>query len=164
LLTEALGNAHSFAGSDLACRSFTDLLLYSMLQALPNNYSERLARPAGSVVPGTVRRAEEYIRDHAAQPIALGDVAAAAGCSVRSLQLGIKQFRDTTPAAAILQARLEAVRQRLNNDEFVGNVTHLAYQYGFTNPGRFTRLYKTAFGVSPVDALRRNTLRFRDRP
>jgi hypothetical protein len=40
----ALGSAHSFAGSDLACRSFTDLLLYSMLQALPNNYSERLKR------------------------------------------------------------------------------------------------------------------------
>ena len=164
LLTEALGNAHSFAGSDLACRSFTDLLLYSMLQALPNNYSERLARPAAAAVPGTVRRAEEYIRFHAAQPISLGDVAAAAGCSIRSLQLGIKQFRDTTPAAAILQARLEAVRQCLSNDEFVGNVTHLAYEYGFTNPGRFTKLYKAAFGVSPLDALRHHTLRFRDRP
>jgi AraC-like DNA-binding protein len=164
LLTEELGNAHSFAGSDLACRSFTDLLLYSMLQALPNNYSERLARPAGFAVPGTVRRAEEYIRSHAAQPIALHDVAAAAGCSVRSLQLGFKQFRDTTPAAAILQTRLEAVRQGLGKDEFVGNVTDLAYQYGFTNPGRFTKLYRTAFGVSPMDALRRNTLRLRDRP
>jgi AraC-like DNA-binding protein len=164
LLTEALGDAHSFAGSDLACQSFTDLLLYSMLQALPNNYSERLARPAGSAVPGTVRRAEEYIRGHAAQPIALDDVATAAGCSVRSLQLGIKQFRGTTPAAVILKARLEAVRQGLSNDEFVGNVTDLAYQYGFTNPGRFTKLYKTAFGVSPMDALRRNTLRFRVRP
>eukprot|EP01037_Dinobryon_pediforme_P018335 gene18335-18599_t len=163
LLTEAQGDAHSFAGSDLASRSYTDLLLYSMLQALPNNYSERLGRSVGSPAPGTVRRAEEYIRAHATQPIALDDVAAAAGCSVRTLQLTVKQFRDTTPAAMILRARLEAVRQGLNSDAFVGNVTELAYQYGFTNPGRFTKLYRTAFGESPIDALRRNAPRFRDR-
>src|SRR3984957_1561544 len=142
LLTEALGDAHSFAGSDLACQSFTDLLLYSMLQALPNNYSERLAGPAGAAVPGPGGRARGEFRGRGAaprgpdaHPIALDDVATAAGCSVRSLQLGIKQFRSTTPAAVILKARLEAVRQGLSNDEFVGNVTDLAYQYGFTNPG-----------------------------
>ena len=61
-------------------------------------------------------------------------------------------------------ARPEAMRRGLSNDEFVGSVPDLAYQYGFTNPGRFTKLYKTAFGVSPMDALRRNTLRFRVRP
>jgi AraC-like DNA-binding protein len=163
LLVEELGHVHSFAGNDLACRSFTDLLLYSMLQALPNNYSERLARLTWSTVPGTVRRAEEYIRAHAAQPIALHDIAAAAGCSVRSLQLGFKQFRATTPAAAILQARLEAVRQGLSGGGVAGTVTDLAYQYGFTNPGRFTSLYKAAFGVSPMDALRRDPPCFRGR-
>jgi AraC-like DNA-binding protein len=105
LLIEELDHAHSSAGNDLACRSFIDLLLYSMLQALPNDYSERLARLAWSAVPGTERRAEEYIHAHAAQPIGLHDIAAAAGCSVRSLQLGFKQFLDTTPAAARPRAR-----------------------------------------------------------
>lgn len=155
LLTKELGNAHPFAGSDIACKSFTDLLLYSMLQVLPHNHSERLARAASSPVPGTVRRAEDHIRSHAARPIALHEVAEAAGCSLRSLQLGFRQFRDITPTTAIIQARLEAVRQALNSGEVAGKVIEIAFQYGFTNPGRFTKLYKTAFGVSPADELRR---------
>lgn len=161
VLTETLGDPLPFGGSDLAFRSFTDLLLYSMLQNWPSNYSERLAQPVGCAVPAMVRRAEEYIRAHAAHPIALDEVAAAAGCSVRSLQLGFKRFRATTPTAAILHARLAAVHQALSSHGFAGSVTDLAYKYGFSNPGRFTKLYRTAFGVSPTESLWRHAPRVR---
>jgi AraC-like DNA-binding protein len=154
LLMEEFGDAHPFAGNEIACKSFTDMLLYSMLQTLPHSHSERLARSASAPVPGTVRRAEDYIRAHAAEPIALHEVAEAAGCSVRSLQLGFRQFRDITPTTAITRARLEAVRQALNRGEVAGTVTDIAFQYGFSNPGRFSKLYKTAFAVSPADELR----------
>jgi AraC-like DNA-binding protein len=159
LLTEELASPHSFAPSEIACQSFTDLLLYTLLRCQPNNYSMRLARPAGFPVPGTIRRAEEFIRSRVGQPLALHEVAAAAGCSVRSLQLGFRQYRDTTPAAAIRQARLEAVRQVLAFGEGAGTVTKIAYEYGFTNPGRFSGLYKAAFGLSPAEELRRNPAR-----
>ena len=156
LLTQELASPHSFATSDMACRSFTDLLLYTLLRSQPNNYSVRLAGPANSPVPRSIRRAEEFIRSRAGQPIALHEVAESAGCSVRSLQLGFRQFRDTTPAAAIRQVRLEAVRQILAFGEGAQTVTDVAYQYGFTNPGRFSGFYKETFGVSPADDLRRN--------
>ena len=159
LLTQELASPCSFAPSDIACRSFTDLLLYTLLRSQPNNYSMRLARPANSPVPRIIRRAEEFIRSRAGQPIALHEVAEAAGCSVRSLQLGFRQFRDTTPAAAIRQVRLEAVRQILAFGESARTVADVAYQYGFTNPGRFSGLYKETFGVSPGDDLRRNPSR-----
>jgi AraC-like DNA-binding protein len=155
LLTQELASPCAFATSDIACRSFTDLLLYTLLRSQPNNYSMRLARPANSPVPRSIRRAEEFIRSRAGQPIALHEVAEAAGCSVRSLQLGFRQFRDTTPAAAIRQARLEAVRHVLAFGEGAGTVTEIAYEYGFTNPGRFSGLYKRTFGVSPAEDLRR---------
>lgn len=158
LLTQELASPHTFAPSALASRSFEDLLLYSLLQSLPHNHTNRLARATGSPVPGTVRRAEEFIRSRAGQPVALHEVADAAGCSVRALQLGFRQFRDTTPAAAIRQARLEAVQQALARGEAEGTVTAIAHQYGFTNPGRFTRLYTSTFGKSPAEALRRNPL------
>jgi AraC-like DNA-binding protein len=156
LLTQELASPNSFAANDMACRSFTDLLLYTLLRSQPNNYSTRLARPANSPVPRTIRCAEEFIRSRAGQPIALYEVAEAAGCTVRSLQLGFRQFRDTTPAAAIRQVRLEAVRQILAFGESARTVTDVAYQYGFTNPGRFSGLYKQMFDVSPADDLRRN--------
>jgi transcriptional regulator GlxA family with amidase domain len=86
----------------------------------------------------------------------LHEVAEVSGCSVRSLQLGFRQFRDTTPAAAIRRARLEAARQILAFGEGSRTVTDVAFEYGFTNPGRFAGLYKATFGVSPTEDLRRN--------
>jgi AraC-like DNA-binding protein len=102
-----------------------------------------------------VHRAEAFIRSRAGQPLALHEVAQAAGCSVRALQLGFRRFRDTTPAAAIRQARLEAAQQALLRGEIEGTVGDVAQRYGFTNPGRFTGLYKAAFGTSPTEAMRR---------
>jgi len=159
LLTEELASPHSFASSAIACESFTDLLLYTLLRSQPNTYSLRLSRPAGFAIPGTIRRAEEFIRSRAEQPIALHEVANAAGCSVRSLQLGFRKFRDMTPAAAIRQARLEAAREALTFGEDAGSVIEVACQFGFTNPGRFSGLYKAAFGVSPAEVLRKNPSR-----
>lgn len=157
LLTEELASPYPFAANAVACRSFEDLLLYSLLQSLPHTYTDRLARATSSPVPRTVRRAEAYIRSRAGQPIALHEVADVAGCSVRALQLGFRRFRDITPAAAIRQARLEAVHRSLVRGEAEGTITEIAHQYGFTHPGRFTRLYNARFGASPAEALRRNS-------
>jgi AraC-like DNA-binding protein len=159
LLTEELAAPRSFALSGVARQSFVDLLLYSLLQALPHNYTDRLARAAsGAPVPRAVRRAEDLIRSRAGQPLALHEIAAAAGCSVRALQHGFRRFRDTTPAAAMRRARLEAARQALVRGEADGaTVGEVARRYGFTNASRFTRLYAAAFGTSPAEALRRRS-------
>jgi AraC-like DNA-binding protein len=154
LLTAELGPENSFVSNEIACRSYIDLLLYTLLRSVPSNYSGRLANRASPAVPGTVRRAEEYIRSHAAQPIALHEVAEAAGCSVRSLQVGFRQFRDITPAEAIIQARLDAVREALVSPRVGRTVTDVALEFGFTNPGRFSRLYRMRFGDSPARQLR----------
>lgn len=163
LMVEELGSPALFAGSDVATRSFTDLMLYTLLRAVPHNHSERLARAGSPAIPGIVRRAEAYIRAHLEDPIALHEVAEAAGCSVRSLQLGFRRFRETTPLAAIRHARLEAVREALRSGETRGTVTDLALRFGFTNPGRFAHLYKEAFGEAPLDALRRDASHRPDR-
>ncbi|WP_428393994.1 helix-turn-helix transcriptional regulator [Lichenicoccus sp.] len=156
LLTEELADPHSFALNSIARQSFTDLLLYALLQALPHSYTTRLARgAAGSPVPRTVRRAEDFIRARAGQPVAMHEVAQAAGCSVRALQLGFRRFRDTTPAAAMRRARLEAARQALAQSDAEATVGDVARRYGFTNPGRFASLYKAAFGAFPAEAMRR---------
>ena len=155
LLTEELANPHSFALNSIARQSFTDLLLYSLVEALPHTYTDRLARVGtGSPVPRTVRRAEDFIHARAGQPVALHEVAQAAGCSVRALQLSFRRFRETTPAAAMRQARLEAAKQALARCETEATVGEVAQRFGFTNPGRFASLYKAAFGIFPAQALR----------
>lgn len=155
LLMGELAASGSAVLNGIARQSFIDLLLYSLLQSVPNTHTERLTRATRSPAPRSVYRAEDFIRSRAEQPIALHEVAEAAGCSVRALQLAFRQFRGTTPAGAIRQARLEATRQALmQGGAEAATVTDVAHRFGFTNPGRFTRLYKATFGVSPADALR----------
>lgn len=155
LLLQELTNPHTpGGGTELVTRSFTDVLIYTMLQDLPHNHSNLLIRPVGPPVPGTIRRAERYIKAHAAEPIALHDLAAAAGCSVRGLQVAFKQFREKTPTKAILEARMAAVRQAMECGHSRVNISAIAHQYGFTNPGRFSKLYTSLFGVTPLETLR----------
>ena len=161
LLVEELGSPAPFGLSDVAAGSFTDLLLYTLLRAVPHNHTGRLALTSTPAAPAIIRRAEAYIRAHVQEPIALHEVAEAAGCSVRSLQLGFRRFRETTPLAAIHHARLEAARESLRSGHTYLTVTELALEFGFTNPGRFTQQYKAAFGASPFAALQRDTPRHR---
>lgn len=156
LLVEELGSPAPFGHCDMARRSFTDLLIYTLLRAVPHNHSDRLALASSPAAPMSILRAEAYIRAHVQEPIALHEVAQAAGCSVRSLQLGFQRFRETTPLAAIRHARLEAARVSLRSGRPHRTVTELALQFGFANPGRFTQLYKAAFGESPLAALQRD--------
>jgi AraC-like DNA-binding protein len=154
LMVEELGTPAPFGGSEVATRSFTDLVLYTLLRAVPHNHSDRLAHGGGKVAPGIVRRAEAFIRANVEEPMTLQEVSDAAGCSVRTLQLGFQRFRETTPLLAIRLARLEAARAAIRAGGSGATVTDIALRFGFSNPGRFARLYKSAFGEFPVEAIR----------
>ncbi len=149
LMQEELAGPLPFAGSEIASRSFADLLLYTLLHAAQHSHSRHLLRPTPTATPGIIRRAEDFIRAHLEAPIALHDIAQAAGCSVRSLQIGFRRFRDTTPLAAIRQARLAAARDALAQAGAGDTVTTIALRFGFTHPGRFAAAYRAAFGEAP---------------
>lgn len=155
LMLELRSPIATILGSEAASRSFTDIFIYTLLRSLPHTYSEQIEQPGVSLAPGTLRRAESFIRANVEEPIALHEVAVAAGCSVRSLQLAFRNFRQTTPLLAIRHARLEAARDALRSAEAGTTITEVAHRFGFANPGRFTRLYRAAFGESPVEVLRR---------
>jgi hypothetical protein len=59
LLAEELASPHSFARSDIACQSFTDLLIYSLLRSHTHNNSNRLPNQPGTPVPRRIQRTEE---------------------------------------------------------------------------------------------------------
>lgn len=156
LVAELQAPMPSMLGCEAANRSFTDLLLYTMLRSVTHSNSRHIDKPVSSAAPGTLRRAEAYIRAHVEAPIAIHEVAVAAGCSLRSLQLAFRNFRETTPLLAIRQARLEAAGEAMRaSDAERVTITEVAHRFGFVNPGRFTRLYKAAFGETPAEVLRR---------
>ncbi len=142
------------ASNAVALASLTDLILHTLLLALPHSYSARLARPAAGIAPGVLTRAEDYMRAHAGQAIRMEQVAVAAGCSLRALNAAYRRFRDTTPLSALRAVRLANARAELMRDgeALIGEV---AARHGFSNFGRFASAYSQVFGELPSETVAR---------
>src|SRR5262249_39830324 len=84
-LTSEMELQGGIADIPVALGSLTDLVVSLVLRGVPHNYLERLGSGRFSAVPAYVRRADDFMRAHAAVPIRMEQVAAAAGCSVRTL-------------------------------------------------------------------------------
>jgi AraC-like DNA-binding protein len=149
-----MGRQGGVADNPVALAFLTDLVVSLVLRGVPHNYLDRLGSGRSGVVPAYVRRADEFMRAHTAIPIRMEQVAAAAGCSVRTLNAVFRQFRDTTPLAALHAIRLEQVHTELSRRMTDASVAELARCYGFTNPGRFTTAYRRRFGESPIETVR----------
>src|SRR5712671_1747113 len=133
-----------------------EYLLTLLLHHHGHNYSEELAQSVPTPVPGVVRRAERFIIDNAGASITVSDVADHLGISLRSLQVGFRQWRETTPTAFLRQVRLQLVRDELLRSGREANVTVIALRHGFSHLGRFSAQYRSAFGEDPSATLRRS--------
>ncbi|MBV1800079.1 helix-turn-helix transcriptional regulator [Siccirubricoccus sp. G192] len=143
------------ADNAVALASTTDLLMALILRGAAHNHSDQLDVGPASAVPVYVRRAEEFMRVHCASPIHLSDIAAAAGCSVRTLGSAFQRFRGRTPLAALHACRLEQVHAELCRNAGATPIGAVARRYGFTNASRFGIAFRRRFGESPLDTVRR---------
>ena len=157
-----LEQAQSPFGHSAVAARFEEFMINTLLHGQPHNYLEAIMGERRTATPKQVRRAEVYIRAHTEGAVRLSQIAQAAGCSVRALQLAFRAFRDTTPMALLKQARLAQARSELvAAHPGATTVTEVAAKYGFYNMGRFAHDYKTAFRQSPSETLR---LTFRPKP
>lgn len=124
----------------------------TLLGSLRHNYRVEVTRAADTAVPKQVRRAEEFMRAHADQPITVKMLAREARCSERALHTGFRQFRQATPMEVLRDLRLEGARRDLR--QAAETVTTCAQKWGFSNVGRFARLYADRFGEKPSYTLR----------
>jgi AraC-like DNA-binding protein len=146
------------AGNAVALASMTDFLVTLALRAAPHNYADRLDAGPAVVVPRHVRRAEAFMREHCAEPLRIAEVAAAAGCSVRTLGDVFRRFRGTTPLEALHMARLDQVHAELRRGATLddgASIAMVARRYGFTNASRFAAAFRRRFGEAPADVVRR---------
>ncbi|MBW4657014.1 MAG: AraC family transcriptional regulator [Kaiparowitsia implicata GSE-PSE-MK54-09C] len=145
------------ASNPVALASLTDLLISLVLRGAPHNYVDQLDGGASGVVPAYIRRAEDFIRANGAEPIRISHIAAAAGCSVRTLEHVFKHFRGDTPLGALHSIRLELARDDLIDSASGASVTTVARRYGFTNTARFATAFRRRFGETPSEAARRSS-------
>jgi AraC-like DNA-binding protein len=141
--------------SPLITSSAGQLLAATALAVFPNNaLTDPTVEDRHDASTATVRQAIEFINDHAGQDISAADVAAAAGVTIRAVQLAFRTHLDTTPMLYLRSVRLDRAHRELRAaDPVRGSVTAIAGRWGFSSVGRFTTYYRQAYGVLPRHTL-----------
>lgn len=130
-------------------------ILSGLLLSADHDLRAQLDAAARSIGPTTVRRAHEYIEEHAHEPLTVAQVASWAGVSVRALQQGFQRSLGATPYQIIQYTRLERAHQDLVNasaDE--ATVAGIGAKWGFPHGGRFAALYHARYNTYPSITLR----------
>jgi AraC-like DNA-binding protein len=143
-------------GSPLIHSHTMRLLAATVLETFPNTTTSADPGRPGGADASAVRRAVAYIDDHAAAPIGVSEIAAAARLGTRSVQEAFRRHLDTTPMAYLRQVRLERAHRDLQAaDPMAGTtVADVATRWGFAHHGRFAALYQSRYGHTPSQALR----------
>ncbi|MGL4285514.1 MAG: helix-turn-helix domain-containing protein [Phreatobacter sp.] len=132
-----------------------DGLATLMLTGLRHDRAGLMARPPAPPGPVALRRAESFLIDHAAQPIAMADVARAAGTNLRSLQEAFRRHRGETLTERLQTIRLERLRETLIDAGDEARVTELIFQAGLGHAGRAAAAYAARYGEAPSQTRRR---------
>jgi len=148
-----LAHPDSLLNNAVVTRSLEENLVLSLLLGLLHNYTGQLLAQNTAAAPGNVRRAEDFMRAHADAPLTIAEIAAAAECSVRALQLAFRRFRETTPMAALRRIRLSEAREQMLRAGRSKPLARIAATYGFSNPSRFAQLFRRTYGAYPSQVL-----------
>ena len=140
----------------LARRALGWLVNSAVLACFPNSTLDKEPASYAGDTPQPLRRALEFIDEHAGEPISLNEIAVAARLSPRGLQAAFRRHLDTTPLAHLRSVRMQRAHRDLQNAESRdgASVAAVAARWGFTHLGRFATDYRRRFGRYPSQTLR----------
>jgi AraC-like DNA-binding protein len=154
MATSELSDPHSSFSHPAVAVRFEEFIAHTMLHGLPHSHRDLLTAQRSAAAPRSVVRALDFIKSHAGEPLTIADIASAAGCSVRALQLAFRAWRDTTPMKELNRVRLEYAHAALLKMGLDCTVTQIAMKWGFGHPGRFAQQYAQVIGQSPSQTQR----------
>lgn len=143
--------AESPASTPQLLQHYNRVVTSKLMTMLKHNVSLTQQSP----VNVSFERLVQFIDDNIKRDISAEDLAQYAKMSLRSLYSLFEKNAKTTPKNFIRQKKLEHVYMTLLNPASnVANVTAVALDYGFTHLGRFSELYKSAYGILPSESLK----------
>lgn len=93
----------------------------------------------------------EYINENMRNDISVKDLMEISNMSERSLYYLFKESVSLTPLAYIRKRKIELVQRKLSDKNTQLSITQLAMDFGFTNLGRFSNLYRKQVGELPSE-------------
>ncbi|MFB9650328.1 helix-turn-helix domain-containing protein [Curtobacterium pusillum] len=136
-------------------RDIAEAFASAAIAAFPQRDRWRSAVTGSGPEHERLRRALEYVHEHARDAIGTPEIAAAAGLSPRGLQQSLRRHLDQTPGDLLRSVRLDGARAdlvRADRDET--SVADVARAWGFGHLGRFSATYRARFGELPSESLR----------
>lgn len=155
VIASGMRNGGPLLQSPIALSHLTQGLADLVVRLVPHRLSQFLEKKPYLIAPRHVRRAIEFMQANIDQPITMSMVAQAAGVSTRALETGFRAFKETTPAAYLLRLRLTAARRDLLDSESSQTVKEICLKWGFFHFGRFSAVYREAYGEPPSETRRR---------
>ena len=97
--------------------------------------------------------AEEFIRNNICNSVSISDIANAVGINIRALQRLFRKGRGTTPIQVLQNGRIAAAHEIISSGKAT-SVRELAAKLHFSNPGRFSKLYRKTYSAVPSEQIR----------
>lgn len=136
-------------------RDIERALVKGLILSQPNNYSAELASSSEAHYPQYLRRACQFICEHAREDMQLVDLERASGVSHSTLYDAFRRHCGVSTTQYLKRYRLQAVRNALLEGSRKQNISSVAMGWGFNHMGRFSSDYRKAFGEAPSDTLER---------
>ncbi len=93
-------------------------------------------------------KAIQIMHDNIESPISPSLIAQQLCISTRQLERLFGKYLNSSPKKYFMEMRLERARHLLLQSE--ASITEVAMACGFDSPGHFSRVYRSAFGVTPM--------------
>jgi transcriptional regulator GlxA family with amidase domain len=142
---QSIQTVERHSGAALAARCAKSLLI-DVSQTLQTPFLPLLAHRSHE--DALVRRAQDHLERHLAEPVRLADLAQRLAVSERTLIRRFQQAVETTPLAYLQNLRIEAARALLET----GNqrVEDIAQAVGYQDGSSFVRLFRERIGLTPA--------------
>lgn len=148
LLISVSGSGPSAGGTSLGASVLSDAFLAMFVESWPREAGHRNCQAAR---PFYIKRAIEWMYANATQKVSLDNLAAASGVSVRTLQLGFRNFSGLSPMGYLLNLRLEHAYNDLLTEPATTTIEDISRRWGFTNPGKFSAQIRNMYGQNPLE-------------
>jgi transcriptional regulator GlxA family with amidase domain len=103
-----------------------------------------------------VARFEEFLEANRNRPLYLAEICPAIGVAERTLRIACEEHLGMGPIRYHSSRRMHLVRCALvRADPTTATVTRIATDHGFCELGRFSVSYRSLFGETPSETLRR---------
>lgn len=141
--------------SPLLLAQIEELMARTLLELHPPKAQEN-PRYTREVLPKYIKLVENYLHEHANQPIKLHELATIAQVSIRTLHARFQEYYGISPMHYLRQIRLDRVRHELlHNNQTELSISEIALRWGFMHHGRFSAEFKQRFGESPSQFIHR---------